>query len=436
MTADDQPRKRIERNTGPRTGREANSPWQMPWAGWKQVAVRTWKQSSEDNVALISAGVSFYGFLAMVPLLGATVIIYGLVANPQTVLANVKSLTSVMPADAATLIGEQLMSVVQSSGSKKGFGLLIALAIALFGARNAAGSVITALNIAYEEEEKRGLLRVNLLALVITAAAVVLAVMALLAITAIGYLENLVPNAPGFVLVLGKALSYVLLLLGAAAAASTLYRYGPDREEAKWTWITTGSLFAAIGWVLLTLGFGFYASHFGSYGKTYGSLATVVVLLTWMFLSGYVFLFGAELNSEFEHQTTKDTTAGAPRPMGERGAWSADHVAGSDEPSKPSRDASPPQDQPGDQSGQPPLDMAAHDRPHRQSGESLAKDYAASRIANRAGAIAGLQKVGMVTSVLATAGLSLLRQRGRAGAGVALLAGAAGLSLLKRKSPD
>ena len=137
--------------TGPSTGRDADTPAQIPAKGWKQVALRTWKQSNEDNIGLVAAGVAFYAFLALVPLLGATVLTYGLVAAPETVLSNVQSLAGVMPADAAKLVGEQLMSMVETSGGKKGFGLILALAIALFGARNAAGSVITALNIAYEE---------------------------------------------------------------------------------------------------------------------------------------------------------------------------------------------------------------------------------------------------------------------------------------------
>lgn len=421
-------------NKGPQTGREATSPWQMPWQGWKQVALRTWKQSSEDNVGIVAAGVAFYGFLALVPLLGATVLTYGLVADPQTVLGNMKSLTSVMPADAAKLIGDQLMSVVQTSGSKKGLGLLLAIAVALFGARNGAGSVITALNIAYEEEEKRGLLRVNLLALAITDGAVVLAILAVGAVTALGYLENLFPNAPGFVLVIGKILSYVLLLLGAAAAVATLYRYGPNRKEAKWVWITPGSIFAALAWLILTLGFGFYVSKFGNYNKTYGSLATVVILLTWMYLSSYVFLFGAELNSELEHQTAKDTTAGAGKPMGERGAWSADHVAGSDEPSKPSGgDVSPPQKGETQEAQEQPQPARAQAGRAPEDQPSAARDYVAARVANRLDSFGGLRKVGITTSVLSTVGLSLLRKRGREKSGVALLATAIGISLLKRK---
>lgn len=418
-----------DRNTGPATGRTASSPGQMPLTGWKQVAVRTWKQSSEDNTALVAAGVAFYGFLALVPLLGAIVLTYGIVADPQTVLTDVKSLATVMPKDAAKLIGDQLIGVVHTSGSKKGIGLFVAIAVALFGARNAAGSVITALNIAYEEEEKRGFVRVNLLALAITAAAVAMAVVALIAITALGYLQKLFPHLPGFVAVIWKIVVYVVLALGAAAAAATLYRYGPDRKKAKWEWITPGSILAAALWLFLTLGFGFYVSRFGNYNKTYGSLATVVILVTWMYLSAYVFLFGAELNSELEHQTAKDTTEGAPRPMGERGAWSADHVAGSDQPEKPSGgDVSPPKES--DKQPASDREPAARAHPYRTS---KIDDYVAARLANRGGALAGLRSVGIVSSVLSTFGLSLLRKRGKAVAGAALLASAAGLSLLKRR---
>jgi len=414
-------------NTGPQSGRTADSPFKIPARGWKQVAVRTWKQSSEDNIGLVAAGVAFYAFLALVPLLGATVLTYGLVADPQTVASNVKSLTSVMPQDAAKLIGQQLMSVVQTSGGKKGVGIVIAIAVAIFGARNAAGSIITALNIAYEEEESRGFLRVNLLALAITAAAVMMAVIALLAIAALGYLQRLFPHAPSILLTLGKVVSYVVLLLGAAAAAATLYRYGPDRKRAKWKWITPGTAFAAVTWLVLTFGFGVYVSKFGNYNKTYGSLATVVILVTWLYLSAYVFLFGAELNSELEHQTEKDTTEAGDKPLGQRGAWSADHVAGSDEPSKPSgQDASPPkQDKSPSHSGSAPS-------PPISSEPTVGWDYVTARVANRAGAIAGLRKVGMASAALSTLGLSLLRKRGREGAGAALLATAVGLSLWKR----
>ena len=154
--------------SGEANGSSASSPLAMPLADWEDVALRSWKEAGDDNVGLIAAGVAFYGFLALVPLLGSIVLSYGLIASPGTVVRNMQGLTSVMPADAAKLIGEQLMNVVKTSGEKKGLGVLLALAIALFGARNGAGSVITALNVAYEEKEKRGFIALNLLTLAIT----------------------------------------------------------------------------------------------------------------------------------------------------------------------------------------------------------------------------------------------------------------------------
>lgn len=400
-------------------GHEASSPWQMPFSAWKDVLLLTFREQSEDHISLAAAGVAFYGFLALVPMLGAIVLTYGIAADPQTVIGNVKSLTAVLPTDIAKLIGQQLMSVVQTSGGKKGVGLLLALAVALWGARNGATSIITGLNIAYEEEEARSALRLNLLALAITAGGVVMAVLALSAITALGYLQRLLPHTPGALVIVGKLLSYVILLLGAAAGAATLYRYAPSRPEAKWQWITPGSLLVAVSWLILTFGFGFYVAHFGNYNKTYGSLATVVILVTWLYLSAYLFLLGAELNAQFERQTEKATTKGAPEPKGERAGWSSGGLGGGE----PEPDRLP------EPRHATPVPTIAQD----SLVEARGADYAAARLTNRVAHLAGLARVGMVSSILSTLGLSLLRKRHRAAAGAALLATAAGISLLKRK---
>ena len=407
----------LEPSASNAVGHDAASPWSMPFAAWKEVLLRSWKEAGDDNIGLIAAGVAFYGFLALVPLLGAIVLSYGLLADPDTVVRNMKGLTSVMPADAAQLIGEQLMNVVKTSGGKKGFGVLLALAVALFGAHNGAGSVVTALNVAYEEKEKRGFIALNLLALAITGAAVVVAIVALVAIAALGHLEKLVPGAPGVLLVLGKLLSYVLLGCGGAAAAATLYRYGPSREKARWTWITPGSLFAAFCWLLLTLGFGIYVAKFGNYNATYGSLGAVVVMLTWLYLSSYVLLFGAELNSELEHQTAADTTDGAAKPVGGRGAWAADHVAGASADDKETAAA-------------PSLEGASQPASLKSAKPSGPADFVAARVSSRLARSVGLKKVGMISSALTTIGLSLLRKRERAAPGAALIAAAAALAWL------
>ena len=308
-------------------GREAVSPWRIPLAGWKEIAGRTWRQTWIDNVGLVAAGVAFYGFLALIPLLGLIVMVYGLAAEPQTVVSNMRALTDILPNNVALFIGEQLLSAVETAKETKGLGILIALAFAFYGGSNGAGAIITALNIAYQEKEKRSLTRFYLIALVMTLLAVVFAILALAATAAIAYLEEFLPEASSVTVAASKAAAYVALLFIAAGIAATLYRFAPSREDARWEWITPGSMFTAMTWLLLTLAFGYYVTNVADYNATYGSLGAVIALLTWMYLSAYVFVIGAELNSEIEHQTAKDSTTGDPQPLGERGAWSADHVA-------------------------------------------------------------------------------------------------------------
>lgn len=375
--------------------RHAASPFAMPAEGWKQVLQRTWREVGEDNVGLAAAGVAFYGFLAIVPLLGAIVLSYGLIADPATVLKDMKGLAAIMPGDAAKLVGDQLMNVVKTSGGRKGFGLALALALALFGARNGASSVIIGLNIAYEEKETRSFVRLNLLALAITAAAVLVAIIALVAIAALGHLEKLMPGAPGIVLVLGKILTYVLVALGGAAGAATLYRYAPNHKKAKWTWLTPGSAVAAVLWMLLTIAFGIYVANFGNYNATYGSLGAVAVTLTWLYLSSYVLLLGAELNSELEHQAAGDASADADK-------------------------AEPVQ----------PTPAAVPDAPHPLSEPDAGDDLALWRAGRRVRRAIGPDKVGLAPSLLATGGLALVRRRGHATAGFALLAAGGVVALL------
>jgi len=300
----------------------------MPLIAWKEVALRVWNESWVDNIGLIAAGVTFYGFLALVPLLGLLVLTYGLFARPDTVIEHVMAMLRILPPDVVELIGQLLMDAVQSSKGASGLGIIIAFAIALYAGANGAGAVMTALNVTYEEQEKRSLIRFYTIACAITLVSVVIALAALAAMAAVAALGRLLPSATGPALVLGKLGLYSAMALLAAGVAATLYRFGPSRAVARWEWLTPGSIFTAIVWLLLAIGFSFYVTKLTDYNATYGPIAAIVMLLTWMYLSAYVFLFGAELNAELEHQTAKDSTTGQPLPLGRRGAWVADHVAG------------------------------------------------------------------------------------------------------------
>ncbi|MCD2323221.1 YihY/virulence factor BrkB family protein [Sphingomonas sp. IC-56] len=417
-------------------GRDATSPWKMPLAGWKQVAVRTWNESSDDNVGLIAAGVAFYGFLALAPTLAAIVLCYGIFADTQTVMEHMQALTSMVPPDVAGTIGEQLMQLVQTSDGKKGMGALIALAVAIFGARNGAGAVITALNIAYEEQEKRSFIMVNLTALALTAAAVLAAILAGLALAALAALGRLMHYDATVLPIAGTVVTYVLLTLAGAAGAAALYRFGPSRSKAKWAWLSAGSIFSAVLWLALTLGFSAYVRYVAKFDATYGSLGAVVALLTFLYLASYVLLFGAELNSELEHQTAEDTTTGAEQPMGERRAWVADHVAADGDKGGEADDA-PAKPKAAEPTGAAPH-VAARPIARRPSTPAApaaepGTGFVAGRVAARGARVSGLPKIGWVTTGLVTVGLSMVRRRGKAGAGVALIAAATGLSWMRAR---
>ena len=295
-------------DTAVRAGADADKPAEVPAPGWWAVLKRTWAESSKDNVNLIAAGVAFYSFLAFVPLLAALVLTYGLVAEPASVVQHMQQLASVMPADAAKLIGEQLMSTVKSAGTQKGFGLLLAILLSIYGAMRGASSIILALNIVYNVEENRSFIKTTLLAVAITVGAMIALGAGIVAISALGYLEHLLPFSSPFVHLLLKLLSWIAAAAAVSLLLAALYRYAPNRPNTKWRWLTPGSLGATALWIAATLGFGFYVSNFGNYNATYGSLGAVVVFLTWLYLTGYILLMGGELNSELEKQTERKTT--------------------------------------------------------------------------------------------------------------------------------
>ncbi|WP_174286538.1 YihY/virulence factor BrkB family protein [Sphingomonas bacterium] len=306
--------------------RRADNPWTiLRHDGWS-VLKATWADAGTNNLSLIAAGTAFWGFAAIVPLLAATVLTYGLIATPTSVAANIHGLFGVLPRDAATLIGDQLTNIVKTSGNKKGWGLALALLLAVYGGTQGATALITALNVAYQERETRGFIKLYLVAFAITGAAVILALGAAASTTATAFLDSLMPWAPDIALTAIRILSYAVLGAMAVTAAGMLYRFGPDRSHARWIWLTPGSLIATLLWLAVTGAFAFYAAHLGNYSATYGSLGAVIVLQFWLWLSGFVFLLGAELNSQLERRTAKDTTTGPPAPPGERGAAVADAV--------------------------------------------------------------------------------------------------------------
>jgi membrane protein len=280
----------------------AIAPIEWPAASeWKTILIRTWKEGGDDNVGLLAAGVAFYFFLGFVPLLASIVLTYGLIADPATVAEHIRSLAQTLPREVAAIIGDQLQAI--AGGDKEashGFGLLIAIALALYGASKGAGAIITALNIAYEVKDTRGFITSTLVSLATTIGLVAMVLAAALAGSAIGLVEEWLPFSSPFVHVLLQIVSALFAIAVVGTGIAFLYRHGPNRPDAPWAWVTPGSAAATILWVLASVGFGLYVSNFGNYNATYGSLGGVVVFLTWLYLTSYVVLMGGELNSELE----------------------------------------------------------------------------------------------------------------------------------------
>lgn len=308
-------------------GRDAHSPWSMPRAAWWQILKRVWDETGRDNVSLVSAGVAFFAFLSFVPLIGSTVLVYGLAADPSSIAGVMSDLFDLMPADVATIVIGQLEGMVATASTTKGWALGLALATSIYGAMRASSGIIMALNIAYEERETRSFLWLNVVTLVFTVGLVAAGLGLIILSSLLVAMEALLSGWP--VAVIWTARGLVWLLAGAAMSwlVAITYRYAPNRARAKWVWITPGSLLMTIGGLILTAGFSTYVANFGSYNATYGALGAVVVFLLWLYLLAYLLCLGAELNAELEKQTAIDTTIGAHRAAGKRGAAVADLVA-------------------------------------------------------------------------------------------------------------
>jgi membrane protein len=305
-------------------GRRAATPSEIPAPGWKDILLRVWKNIGEDRVMLVSAGVTFYCLLSIFPAIAALVAIYGFFSDPASISSQVDKLSGVMPGGALDVIRNQMNQVASQGPSKLGVAFIISFLVSLWSANAGIKSILDALNLVYDEPEKRGLIRLNLLSLAFTVAAILFILVAIACIAALPAVAS--SQLQGATAVIAQIVRWPILFIIIAVGLAFVYRYGPSRAEPQRRWITWGSAFASIAWIAVSIGFSWYAANFGSYNKTYGSLAAVVVLMFWLWLSAAIILIGAELDAEMEHQTVRDTTVGRGKPMGARGARMAGTV--------------------------------------------------------------------------------------------------------------
>jgi membrane protein len=306
-------------------GRSADKPRDIPAPGWRDILFRVKDRIKRDNLSIISAGVAFYALLAIFPGLIALIGLYGLAFDPHQITEHLSALTSILPGEAAQLIGDQLAEVATMEKTSLSVGAIVAVLVALWSASAGMRTLMTALDVAYAEEETRGMFRFYGTSLLLTFGAIIGGLVAIGTVVVVPVLLKFLGLSEAMENVLAYA-RWPLLAGVMLVGLAIVYRYGPDREKPQWRWVSWGAVFATLLWIIGSALFSLYVTQFGDYNKTYGSMGAVIILMTWFLLTAYVFLIGAEINAEMERQTRKDTTDAKGRPLGQRGAHAADTV--------------------------------------------------------------------------------------------------------------
>ncbi len=306
-------------------GRQAREPGEIPAKGWKDALVRVKNEVSEDRLSLVAAAMAYYALLAFVPALTSVILLYAWINDPAEISKQISEVSRFLPAEAQTILKDQLTSLSSKASSTLGLSAIGSLLFSLWSASKGSTAVMDAMNIIYDEKEERSFFRRTAMAVWMTLLGAMLSIVAMLVVVG---LPPIIANFhfPTLFESLAAGFGWIVLLFIFSFYLSFAYRFGPCREKAKWSWVSRGSIIASVLWAVTSLLFSWYAAKFGNFNKTYGSLGAVVVLMTWFYLSSFIILLGGEINSELEHQTTKDTTTGSPKPLGTRGAHMADTV--------------------------------------------------------------------------------------------------------------
>ena len=311
------------RASEPGRGRDARGPFDIPWRGWKDIAYRLWFSFFEDRVMLIAAGATFYLLLALFPAFAVFVSFYGIVANPSTIADHIAFIGQFLPRAGTDILTSQLEYLVTRDPASLSVGFLTSLMFSLWSANNGIKTLFEAMNVAYGEQERRSFLKLNAVAFCFTMGAVFIGILMIIAVGVIPAIMGIVGASSWSDELIAMARWPVLFAI-IVGAISMIYRYGPSRNRARWSWVLFGAVLTATVWLGASISFSYYLQNFANYGATYGSLGAVVGFMMWVWISSTIFIVGAEINAEMEHQTAVDTTDAMGKPLGERGARVAD----------------------------------------------------------------------------------------------------------------
>jgi membrane protein len=274
---------------------------------------------------MVAAAAAFYAWLALLPAVLAAIMLYGLFSDPEQVSRQFEQLTRDLSEDVQNTLAQPVEQATSGAGGGLTIGVILAIAGAVWSASGGVNGLIQGIGIAYDQDDSRNFVKKRGLAILLTLGGILLFIVMVALIAVVPAALNALGRGTAVTLAINVA-RWVLLALLMIVGLAVLYRVAPDRDDPRMKWATPGAIVAMVLWLIVSAGFSFYVSNFGSYNKTYGALAGVIILELWLYLTMMIILFGAELNAEIESQTAKDTTTGPERHLGGRDAQKADEV--------------------------------------------------------------------------------------------------------------
>lgn len=272
----------------------------ISFSEWKSIFIKVKERTDENNVIIISAGVGFFGFLAIFPAIMALISIYGFVMDPQQIEEQVSKISAMMPEQTHKILQYRVENFIKPEGKSLSWGTFLGILLGIWIGNFGTKSLFRGINIAYETESKRGIIKNNGLTLLFTFGAIILIILSAALIVAFPAIIDKI-GLPDNIESLIRWLRWLVMGIILVGSIGLIYNFGPKRKRPGFMWVIPGAVLAASLWLLASWAFSFYIRNFWNLGEIYGSISAVIFLMLWLFISTFIVLLGAELNYEIEH---------------------------------------------------------------------------------------------------------------------------------------
>ncbi|WP_417884952.1 YihY/virulence factor BrkB family protein [Zunongwangia sp.] len=272
-------------------------PFELNPKEWFEVIKQVKNEIGADKVSIVSAGVAFYAFLAIFPTIMVIISIYGWTTDAQEVEKQLQELASMMPKQAFQVLQERIQIFLEANNNKFSFGAIFGVLISIWSANKGTNGLLIGVDIAYDTEKDHNIFKQYAMAIAFTIGGFAMLILSMVLIVGFPAIVHNI-GLPDVLADLISWLRWVILAILVSFFLCLVYKFAPAREKPKTRWVIPGAIFSTIVWLIASIGFSYYVSNFGNYGEVYGSISAVVVLLLWLYITCFIILLGAEINTE------------------------------------------------------------------------------------------------------------------------------------------